>query len=171
MSERLAREIINNTPLSAGDRIDSASPDLGYVGTAYGEGRVSRAALDYAQQLYNTGGRLPDPNSGGGSGGGGSGGGGGGGSDPSPEPDRSQLTASLDSLTSPQSGVASIRWSVSNTITSGSGQTVGGTVEITVDGQTAETAVVNVPPGGEQGGRVGLADVTPGTREVCVRLQ
>ena len=157
MSERLAREIINNTPLSAGDRIDSASPDLGYVGTAYGEGRVSRAALDYAQQLYNTGGRLPDPNSDGGSGGG--------------EPDRSQLTASLDSLTSPQSGVASIRWSVSNTITSGSGQTVGGTVEITVDGQTAETAVVNVPPGGEQGGRVGLADVSPGTREVCVRLQ
>jgi len=160
MSDRLAREIINNTSLSAGDKLD-VIVDVSKVNVAYAEGRVSRAAVEYARQLYDTGGRLPDPNSGGGGGGG----------DPTPPPDRSELTASLDSLDSPQPGVVSVRWSVSNIIASGDGQTVGGTAEITVDGQTVETAVVNVPPGGEQGGRVGLADVTPGTREVCVRLQ
>jgi len=175
MSERLAREIINNTPLSAGDRIDSASPDLGYVGTAYGEGRVSRAALDYAQQLYNTGGRLPDPNSGGGSGGGGSGGGGGGGSDPSPqpdpEPDRSQLSVRLENLSSFSPEQVTVYWSVTNEVTSGTGQQKSGTVAVDLDGRTQERQSVAVSPGGSQSGSVRLAGVTPGTREVCVRLQ
>jgi hypothetical protein len=230
MSERLAREIINNTPLSAGDRIDSASPDLGYVGTAYGEGRVSRAALDYAQQLYETGGRLPDPNSGGGGGGsdptpdmaslcdftdsdgfvtsvpstpgggitqdditalityqargepvpgcassGGGGGGGGGGSDPAPDPqptpDSSQLSARLENLSSFSPEQVTVYWSVTNEVTSGTGQQKSGTVAIDLDGRTQETQSVSISPGGTQSGNVRLADVSPGTREVCVRLQ
>ena len=158
MSERLAREIINNTAFSAGDKFGSIV-DVNRVFQQAG-----REAGEYANQLYRSGRPIPDP---------GEDGGGGGSPPPSedPTPDRSDLNASLESLDSPQPGVVSVRWSVSNTIVSGDGQTVGGTAEITVDGQTVETAVVNVPPGGEQGGRVGLADVTPGTREVCVRLQ
>ena len=186
MSDRLAREIINNTPLSAGDRIDSPSPDLAYVGNAYTEGRVSRAAVDYANQLYETGGRLPDPDAGGGGGGGGSGGGGGGGSggggggggggsdpspQPDPEPDRSQLRARLENLSSFGPEEVTVYWSVTNEVTSGTGQQKSGTVAIDLDGRTQERQSVTVSPGGSRSGSVRLADVTPGTREVCVRLQ
>jgi len=165
MSDELAREIINNTPLSAGDTIDNASPELAYVGDAYGRGDVSAAAVEYAQQLYNSGEPIPNPDSG--SGGGGTSPT----TEPEPEPDRSRLNATLESVSSPSPGGIVVYWSVTNEIASGSGTQKTGTVVIDLDGRPVEQQPVSVPAGGSQSGSVELMGVSSGSREVCVRLQ
>jgi hypothetical protein len=103
------------------------------------------------------------------------GGGGGGGGDPAPEPqptpDRSQLSPRLESLSSPTAEQVVVYWSVTNEVTSGTGQQKSGTVAVDLDGRTQERQSVAVSPGGSQSGSLRLAGVTPGTREVCVRLQ
>jgi len=90
---------------------------------------------------------------------------------PEPDPDRSQLSTRLESLSSPTAEQVVVYWSVTNEVTSGTGQQKSGTVAIDLDGRTQERQSVSVSPGGSQSGSVRLADVTPGTREVCVRLQ
>ena len=90
---------------------------------------------------------------------------------PDPEPDRSQLSTRLENLSSPTAEQVVVYWSVTNEVTSGSGRQKSGTVAIDLDGRTQETQSVAVSPGGSQSGSVRVAGVTPGTREVCVRLQ
>jgi len=91
--------------------------------------------------------------------------------DPQPTPDRSQLSTRLENLSSPTAEQVVVYWSVTNEVTSGTGQQKSGTVAIDLDGRTQERQSVTVPAGGSQSGSVRLADVSPGTREVCVRLQ
>lgn len=69
MSTALAKEIVRNTPLGPGQRMTAAA--LGEVSTAWGEGRVSGDALNYAESLFDSGGSLPNVDVGGGGGGGG----------------------------------------------------------------------------------------------------
>lgn len=54
----LAREIIDATDLRPGDAMTADA--LGEVSTAWGAGQVSTAAYEYAQELFNNDGSLPD---------------------------------------------------------------------------------------------------------------
>jgi hypothetical protein len=136
---------------------------------AYNRGELSRSAAVELTAAYNTGDTISRCASGGG------------GSDPDPdpapepdpdpEPDRSELTARLDRVFSPARETVQVEFTVLNEITSGDGRQKTETAAIEIDGRTVETAPVIVPAGGSRRAEATLDNVTPGTREVCVRLQ
>ena len=159
--------VIESSDVDQTWRIDSPSDNALFINNSGASQSLGRRVTDLRSSGENV--IVKPPREVGG------GGGSSGGSDPSPqpdpEPDRSQLTTRLESLSSPTAEQVVVYWSVTNEVTSGTGQQKSGTVAVDLDGRTQERQSVSVSPGGSQSGSVRLADVTPGTREVCVRLQ
>lgn len=172
MSQALAQEIVNNTSLSPGQEMGAVQ--INEVAAAFRNGRISANAIQYATDLFRDGGSLPALNGGGGPSPPPDDGGGGG---PSPPQDESTVSVTLDRLrtgdTDPvyAGGAQSILVdaTVTNEITSGGGEQITATVEVTIDGTRAATAEVPTSPGESATTTIGIENVEPGTREVCVR--
>jgi len=62
MSETLTKEIVRNTPLRPGDRMQAE--DLGEVVTVWAQNGLSDDALAYAQDLFESGSSLPNVDAG-----------------------------------------------------------------------------------------------------------
>jgi len=59
---------------------------------------------------------------------------------------------------------------VSNTITSGNGETLAPTVTITADGSQVYTEQRTIPPGSSESGDVTIKDLAAGPSEICVEV-
>lgn len=85
-------------------------------------------------------------------------------------PDESTASASIDSLSSPRPNEIVVDYTVSNTITSGNGETLSVPVSVTVDGAPLPTQSVTVAPGGSQSDSVTATDAPAGQVTVCVEV-
>ena len=92
--------------------------------------------------------------------------GGGGGSS-----DASQLALQSASRQSQIPGEITVNYTVLNQITSGDGQTLTASVDISLDGEVIETDYIGeVAPGQTPSGTYVITDVPAGDREVCVEV-
>lgn len=86
-----------------------------------------------------------------------------------PTPDVSSISINIDSVTSPSPNTVSVDYTVSNVVTSGSGETLSPTIETTVGGSQVDTTGVSVGSGGSESVSLQIDNVSGGSSEVCVR--
>lgn len=92
------------------------------------------------------------------------------GSEP-PEPEPERLELQLNNVSSPRGGVAVVEWTAENPLTPGSGnRVVGGTVEVTLDGELVDAIQLSLPPADTRRETVEIQGVSSGRHEICVRL-
>jgi len=92
----------------------------------------------------------------------------GGGGEPEPEPNTSAIVVNIDSITSPSPNTIVVDYTVSNNVTSGSGETLSPTIGVAVDGSSVDSRSVTVSAGGSQPESVEINNVSSGPSQVCV---
>lgn len=85
-------------------------------------------------------------------------------------PDESSLSVSINSINSPDFNTIEVQYTVTNTVTSGSGESVLRLVRTSVNGEVVDETMTSTSPGDTTTNSLIINDAPAGSNEVCVEL-